>query len=274
MALLKGMGALAGTFAVVGGATLAVSTVAMSGVRVVVKYRRVRACAIADERQAFTADALRHGSKARALSQLTVVTAALSFCELFTLCIFTFTGAHIRVHVCADARRCCLLSEGAGGAVHLVQRQQTVRVQRLQRCAGPSRSLHLPPPARSTCCALEAPQVLRDQQLLVLFRRGLRPGLEPDPGAAGEAVGRVPPVRRHRAAGVPQLLGGRRVRSPVRAATTPAVLRSWCTATAVCRKTVNMSKWFCLLTETTCTYGRDWTGWSGADMQALVTAAN
>jgi len=178
------------------------------------------------------------------------------------------------VHVCADVRRCCLLSEGAGGAVHRVQRQQTVRVQRLQRCAGPSHSLHLPPPARSTCCALEAPQVLRDQQPLVLFRRGLRPGLEPDPGAAGEAVGRVPPVRRHRAAGVPQLLGGRRVRSPVRAATTPAVLRSWCTATAVCRKTVNMSKWFCLLTETTCTYGRDWTGWSGADMQALVTAAN
>ncbi len=52
MALLKGMGALAGTFAVVGGATLAVSTVAMSGVRVVVKYRRVRACANVDERQA------------------------------------------------------------------------------------------------------------------------------------------------------------------------------------------------------------------------------
>jgi hypothetical protein len=55
MALFKGMGALAGTFAVLGGATLAVSTVAMSGVRAVVKYRRVRACTNAEKRQAFTA---------------------------------------------------------------------------------------------------------------------------------------------------------------------------------------------------------------------------
>lgn len=52
MALFKGVGALAGTFAVLGGATLAMSTVAMTGVRAVVKYRRVRAWANAEMRQA------------------------------------------------------------------------------------------------------------------------------------------------------------------------------------------------------------------------------
>ncbi|KAK9836353.1 hypothetical protein WJX81_008158 [Elliptochloris bilobata] len=40
MALFKGLGAFAGTFVVLGGATLAISTVAMGGVRAAVKYRR------------------------------------------------------------------------------------------------------------------------------------------------------------------------------------------------------------------------------------------
>jgi hypothetical protein len=59
---------------------------------------------------------------------------------------------------------------------------------------------------------------LRDQQPLVFSCRGLRPSLEPDQGTAGEAVGRVSLVRHHWAADVPQLLGGRRVPSHVRAA--------------------------------------------------------
>lgn len=42
MALFRGLGAFAGTFVVLGGATLGISAVTMCGVRAVVKLRRVR----------------------------------------------------------------------------------------------------------------------------------------------------------------------------------------------------------------------------------------
>ena len=42
MALFRGLGAFAGTFVVLGGATLGISAVTMCGVRAVVKFRRVR----------------------------------------------------------------------------------------------------------------------------------------------------------------------------------------------------------------------------------------
>ena len=42
MALFRGLGAFAGTFVALGGATLGISAVTMCGVRAVVKLRRVR----------------------------------------------------------------------------------------------------------------------------------------------------------------------------------------------------------------------------------------